>query len=633
MGWKEEKLKISVPDEIINAIKPTIDLLKDSVLDPLVGETYDSSNPTDFPGGIFGPLFDILDALPPGIDSSTNIIGTLLTSFLDSLETVFFDLTNSGLSFFLLCPFMPNIPGTKINQVTGIPELNTGTALSLLQSSFDDENDLLRPQISENGQWFILGILYSADIASTSEFSKIDNFVATLNSLLNFVNLPELEKYKKKFEKASEDAKKEEGIIEDTDETTPPSIKPDWFGITLPQLFPFMKDVNQWFVDMKETVESYISGAEGAIVALKKTIAYKISTLYKFIEDTTELITTFQAASELDSVYVIFGSGTGLDNLKKELNTISSTVRNNNTTLLFTTVCNSTQFKEIENLVGIFNTTLETPIKVGSIIASQDSGTNNNDVEVQLTSLTKDATIYYTLDGTDPFWNPGRLTYSGTPISITNKETVLKTIGYKAGLINSDLFIFNYLYQVFPVEYNIVEVDDEIVRRIELICNTLSVQIRCSFDGTDVTEAAALYSTPIQVSYFIRLRVKGFKTNFDPSTQISLDIGPKVAPVHFYDDITSTELTVGDVYNESFILRLASAITSAEIFYTLDGTDPAIEIDQYSVYKPSNTSTVKYTDPFVIAFNPFINKKITAIAAKRSYDPSNISSANIVFSS
>jgi hypothetical protein len=639
MPWTKQTVKIEVPKEWISSIEPAINDLKTNVLDPLVGETYDPNNPTVFPGGIFSTVFNILDALPAGIDTSTNVIMPLVQGFLDNLETLYFDISNTSISTFILTPYSKGVNEPIISiplqrEVEGITNadnttiqlktLPTSKAIQLLKESFDDEFDLSRPLLSENGQYYFFGILYSINISTQEEIDKIQEISNILSSLLNFVDLPEFEKAKRKLDE-------EYAKIEETQETEGVSTLPDWYGISINNLFPFMKDINDFFKEMTETCQSYITATETAIDALKKTIAFKIATLYKFVKSTSELIQQFQTIGELTDVYVIQAQGTGLSSLKSDLQNIPSSILSNNMTFMWIVGGNTTQFKEIENLIGIVKQVTEMPIKVDAIITDKDTGSYFNPIEVDIMCITKDASIYYTLDGGDPFWNPSRILYTGTPISIVNENTTLKAVGVKSGLINSDTFIFNYNYKVAPLTYYIVEEDNAVVRRIYVECETDSVQIRYTLDGSNVTETSPLYSSYIGIEYYSQVRIKGFKVGYTFSDQLEFTMVPKVAPIHYFDETTDIEILQGDTFTESILVRLDCETNDALIFYTLDGTSPVIELDETGSYISGNDATIFYDEPFVIAKNIFINKKIYAIGARPAFDASDVTYREIQF--
>ena len=82
----------------------------------------------------------------------------------------------------------------------------------------------------------------------------------------------------------------------------------------------------------------------------------------------------------------------------------------------------------------------EEPTKVTSVTASVPSSAVKAGTKVELTTSTEDATIYYTVDGSEP--TTGSTVYSA-PIAIT-ADTTIKAIAVADGLENSDVAEFTY---------------------------------------------------------------------------------------------------------------------------------------------------------------------------------------------
>ena len=80
------------------------------------------------------------------------------------------------------------------------------------------------------------------------------------------------------------------------------------------------------------------------------------------------------------------------------------------------------------------------PTKVQAVSATPNEGTVSQGTKVELTTSTEGATIYYTLDGSEP--TTSSTSYSA-PIEIT-EDTTIKAIAIKAGLTNSNVSQFSY---------------------------------------------------------------------------------------------------------------------------------------------------------------------------------------------
>ena len=79
--------------------------------------------------------------------------------------------------------------------------------------------------------------------------------------------------------------------------------------------------------------------------------------------------------------------------------------------------------------------------KAASPVASKDSGSLIKGTEVSLETATPDATIYYTLDGTTPSKDNGRI-YKN-PIVI-NQSLTLKAVAVGTGVFDSEVAVYNY---------------------------------------------------------------------------------------------------------------------------------------------------------------------------------------------
>ncbi len=80
------------------------------------------------------------------------------------------------------------------------------------------------------------------------------------------------------------------------------------------------------------------------------------------------------------------------------------------------------------------------PTKVKDVYATPNEGTVSQGTKVELTTSTEGATIYYTVDGSEP--NTNSTKYSA-PIEIT-VDTTIKAMAVKEGLTNSDVSQFSY---------------------------------------------------------------------------------------------------------------------------------------------------------------------------------------------
>ena len=98
-----------------------------------------------------------------------------------------------------------------------------------------------------------------------------------------------------------------------------------------------------------------------------------------------------------------------------------------------------------------FTTYCETPTKCEDPIISLAEGTYTEAQTVTLTRKTKDAIIYYTIDGTNPATSGTKQTYS-SPITV-NQDMTLKAVAVKEGLDNSEVVSATYTIN-YTVTFN-----------------------------------------------------------------------------------------------------------------------------------------------------------------------------------
>ncbi len=110
----------------------------------------------------------------------------------------------------------------------------------------------------------------------------------------------------------------------------------------------------------------------------------------------------------------------------------------------------------------VLNVTITIHINAADVVSAPTvdifEGTYTENQTITLSSSTEDASIYYTIDGTNPSTTNGTLYTS--PISITgiagkSIQITLKTIAVKSGLQDSEIKTFNYVIQLPQTLYTI----------------------------------------------------------------------------------------------------------------------------------------------------------------------------------
>lgn len=172
---------------------------------------------------------------------------------------------------------------------------------------------------------------------------------------------------------------------------------------------------------------------------------------------------------------------------------------------------------------------------------SVDEGIYNTTQSVSLGCTTDGATIYYTIDGSEP---TSSSTVYSTAIDV-NATTTIKAIAIKAGLTESEVASAVYTLKVLAPTFSIPEGDYDEVQNVELLCATEGAKIYYSFSGTP-SSSSTLYSGAIKISDIKTVRAIAIKdgwTNSDMSTAEYRVVIPASLPFSFdggKNDIAST---------------------------------------------------------------------------------------------
>lgn len=156
---------------------------------------------------------------------------------------------------------------------------------------------------------------------------------------------------------------------------------------------------------------------------------------------------------------------------------------------------------------------LNSVLKVQAPIADKTSGTYNNSVSVSLSTSTSGASIYYTLDGTNP--TSSSALYS-SPITIST-TTTLKAIAIKSGMTNSDIATATYSFKAATPAASPSGGTYTEPQSVTLASATTGASIYYTLDGSDPTISSTLYSSPISISTNTTLKAIAIKAGFTNS--------------------------------------------------------------------------------------------------------------------
>lgn len=146
--------------------------------------------------------------------------------------------------------------------------------------------------------------------------------------------------------------------------------------------------------------------------------------------------------------------------------------------------------------------------------ANQASGTVDYLSEVELNADAPDATIYYTTDGSTP--SKTSLIYTN-PISLDRSMTV-KAIAYHGDYLASDILSRDYTIRSATI-FVTPDASEPLASgtKLFLTANPSDCMIYYTTDGSEPTEAATLYTTPIIAEESFVLKAKAFRDGYKPS--------------------------------------------------------------------------------------------------------------------
>jgi hypothetical protein len=226
------------------------------------------------------------------------------------------------------------------------------------------------------------------------------------------------------------------------------------------------------------------------------------------------------------------------------------------------------------------------------------AGTYSTAQNVRINCATPGATIYFTIDGSEP-------SSASTPftadINIPLSSTLtIKAIAYKAGLITSQVATATYVVtnKVTAVTFNPVGGPYTSAQQVALSTATAGAYIMYGINGG----AMALYTNPITVPVNSTMTIssQAFKENWTAS-----DIGTATYTITNSVSFNQPMLVPapGTFSNAQSVTIAAPIPATAQVWYTLDGSDPA---------DPANPNRFLYTGAFVIDGNANLN--VVAIA-------------------
>ena len=283
--------------------------------------------------------------------------------------------------------------------------------------------------------------------------------------------------------------------------------------------------------------------------------------------------------------------------------TPESTVCNGTITLNDTKTIKAIACKNGWNNSDIVSATYTEKEIVQAPILNLTPGTYNAPQSNTITCATDGATIYYTIDGTEPTTSSNTIE-SGESI-IISQTTTIKAFACKDGMTNSNITTETYTFVVPSPTFSKPEGTYENTIEVELICATAD-KIYYTLDGTDPDNNSYLYSNPISIEINTTIKAIAYKAGWNPShiTSVSYAFLETVATPTF-------SMPSGEYKEEKIYVTLMCETPEARMHYTTDGSTPDIYNDIYngSTIEVSRNTTIK-----AIAFKDGMKTSEIAVA-------------------
>lgn len=265
-----------------------------------------------------------------------------------------------------------------------------------------------------------------------------------------------------------------------------------------------------------------------------------------------------------------------------------------------------------------FNSPYESAITVANYtfevsdpaITPTDASNYYNTITVEITCASTEADIYYTIDGSDP--TTSSTLYTGT-FDLSGTTTVKAKAFW--GILESNVITRNYSFYVEdPVISPTDAIDYDSPVTVEITCASSDADIYYTLDGTDPTTSSILYEGTFELNDYTTVKAKAFWNSMESNiTTSEFDIyvaDPVLSP---NDDVP---------YYTSFEVTITCATVGAEIYYTLDGTDPTESSTLYEgPFDLTSSATIKAK-----AFN---NGVVSNVVAKNYQVFTSINSGDV----
>ncbi|MBM4398705.1 MAG: chitobiase/beta-hexosaminidase C-terminal domain-containing protein [Candidatus Cloacimonetes bacterium] len=207
------------------------------------------------------------------------------------------------------------------------------------------------------------------------------------------------------------------------------------------------------------------------------------------------------------------------------------------------------------------------------------AGTYLQEQIIQISCSTPEAVIRYTTDGTEP--TSGSILYNA-PIQLT-QSTTLKARGFKSKMNPSPIAEAVYNFAVASITIAPGSGNYTTPQTVAILHITSGTVIHYTLDGTEPTEQSPIYTSTLTIDGNTTLKAKGYKAGWMPTSTVTATYTFNLLQPSF--DVNS------GLFNSSFPVTISTQVPSASIYYTTDGSEPALTSNLYTTPITINVST------------------------------------------
>ncbi len=221
---------------------------------------------------------------------------------------------------------------------------------------------------------------------------------------------------------------------------------------------------------------------------------------------------------------------------------------------------------------------------VAEPVFSLESGLFMDGEQLEISTTEEGAAIYYTTDGEIPTVASNKCT---GPITL-DKSMTIRAIAIKEGLVDSAVTEETYTVKVKAPTIALKSGSFKTDQSTSLSSATAESRLYYTLDGTDPSEESTLYESSIALTRNTKLRVIAVKDGLESSEIVGED--------YTFLCIAPSINCDSGVYGNDFSARLSTTTAGADVYYTLDGSEPTTASTKYVEDSPisvDKTMTVR----------------------------------------